>query len=51
MVSETKILTRLNSLETEIEELKLIVASSIKPKNPVSLRGMAKILLHESGKL
>ncbi len=45
---ENQIMTKLNGIESEIDELKVLVASSIKPKNIVSLRGMAKLIVPES---
>jgi len=48
MVTSNQLLTKLNDIEAEIEELRLLVVSNIKPKHFVSLRGMAKLLVPEN---
>lgn len=44
---EKQIYTKLNKLENEIDDLKLLVGASTKQKKLVSLKGMAKLLVSE----
>lgn len=47
-MNNQSIVTKLNGIESEIEEIKVMVASSMKPKKNISLRGMAKLLVPEN---
>ncbi len=47
MIKIDEVIQKLNGIGSEIEELKILVASNIKPKKPVSLHGMASLLVSE----